>query len=84
MMKWITIGLLSLLFTLFDYKIGLEEILLIYGFSTYKLIITFPLNVIYATLIFIIEFLILWTAYNRLLYIYRKRKLLKFICRIPK
>ncbi|QGA53604.1 hypothetical protein GFS03_02835 [Sulfolobus sp. E5-1-F] len=60
-MKWIIIGLVSLLLTLVDYRIGIESVKLVYGYSVYQLLTTMPFNVIYLCLIFSIELLILNT-----------------------
>ncbi|MCY0859558.1 MAG: hypothetical protein OWQ54_03930 [Sulfolobaceae archaeon] len=73
-MKWIIIGLLSLLFTFFDYSIGIVEVRVVYGVETLKILSSFPINVIYLAVIFVTEFLVLYFLQKKVLDIYRKWK----------
>ncbi|WP_338603381.1 hypothetical protein V6M85_04210 [Sulfolobus tengchongensis] len=58
-MKWIIISLLSLAFTIVDYKIGLEVTRITYGYTVYQLMNSIPFNVIYFCLIFLVELIIM-------------------------
>ncbi|WP_048052755.1 hypothetical protein [Saccharolobus islandicus] len=58
-MKWIIIGMVSLLLTIVDYSIGIESVKLVYGYAVYQLLTTMPFNVVYLCLIFLIELLII-------------------------
>lgn len=78
-MKWIIIGLLSLLFTFFDYSIGITEVRVVYGAETLKILSSFPVNVVYLTVIFVTEFLVLYFLQGKILNIYRKWKSLHSI-----
>ncbi|ACP44553.1 membrane protein [Sulfolobus islandicus Y.G.57.14] len=74
-MKWIIIGLVSLMLTIVDYGIGIESVKVIYGYAVYQLLTTMPFNVVYLCLIFLIELLIInsFLKLRRILNIFRHK-----------
>jgi TRAP-type C4-dicarboxylate transport system permease small subunit len=56
-MKKITFGLVSLIFSLFDFKVGVSVTSIIYGIHVSNLFYSFPFNLVYFALIFTIEFM---------------------------
>ncbi|WP_277019804.1 hypothetical protein [Sulfuracidifex metallicus] len=60
-MKKITFGLVSLIFSLFDFKIGVSVTSIIYGIDVSNLFYSFPFNLLYFALIFTIEFMTIRT-----------------------
>ncbi|WP_278464936.1 hypothetical protein [Saccharolobus islandicus] len=74
-MKWIIIGLVSLMLTIVDYGIGIESVKVIYGYAVYQLLTTMPFNVVYLCLIFLIELLIInsFLKLRRVLNIFRHK-----------
>ncbi|AYN75575.1 hypothetical protein SULI_01335 [Saccharolobus solfataricus] len=74
-MKWIIIGLVSLMLTFVDYKIGMESVRVVYGYTVYHLLTTIPFNIIYLCLIFLTELLILnsFIKIRRIFNIFRRR-----------
>jgi len=75
--KWIIIGLLSLFTSLFDYKIGLEMTRIIYGDVVYKMMSSLPFSIIYFTIVFITEILII-SLFQKIIKI---RKIIDFVMR---
>jgi len=73
--KWIIIGLVSLMLTIVDYGIGIESVKVIYGYAVYQLLTTMPFNVVYLCLIFLIELLIInsFLKLRRVLNIFRHK-----------
>jgi len=73
--KWIIIGLVSLMLTIVDYGIGIESVKVIYGYAVYQLLTTMPFNVVYLCLIFLIELLIInsFLKLRRILNIFRHK-----------
>lgn len=73
-MRFITIILASLLFSLIDYRIGLESVRLIYGNNVYLILNEIPFNILYFIMIFSIELLVFSSLFKIFKFFIIKRK----------
>ena len=74
-MKWkITFALVSLLFSYFEYRLGREMILTVYGTEVAKLFDSLPVSALYFLLIYTVELSVLLTAGSLVAKVFKKLK----------